>query len=1022
MFARFAGAAAVAAVAAAVASAHASDISKYDARMAVSDGVVTNGFKWIDGRRLPVEGRAFGDVEHWYDRLPAGVTTNVNGGVRSMKHHTSGMQFRFSTDSKSLAFKWVPYNADLSMDHMPSTGVSGIDVYRFDVKSGRWLYATTGRIWDAKKGGSLKIAWTPGEACIVNLPLYNGVREFSLGIDPDAEVRPLGPRKSGIDKPVVFYGTSITHGGCASRPGLSFVNILGRDLDVPVVNLGFSGSGVMEYEMSEHLARIDASCYVLDCLWNMDIGKRGGRRNVDANYEPFIRNLRRLRPGVPIVMAEQCDVFRGGSNGKDGYIRGLHEKLVAEGWGNLVYLPKDAMYSSDGEGTVDGCHPNDLGMESMAKAYGAAVSKALCLKGGASASDLFCEGEFFVGCNYWAKNAGMYMWSQWDRGTVEKELAALAANGVTVMRVFPLWSDFQPLTGDCHAGGKYRSFRFRDNRDLPNPEGVDPVMMSRFRDFCDIAAKNDIRLIVGIVTGWMSGRQFVPPVFENRNVLSDPEAVMWQTRFVKRFVREMKDHRAIAAWDFGNECNCMGAMGEGKQAMFYNWMDHIGMAIRSEDATRPVVSGMHGLSTNDGAAQPIRLNGELSDILCTHPYSFYVPGCGREAFNTMRTELHPTAESLLYRDLGGKPCFIEEVGNLGTSCTSDERTAAGMRATLFSAWANDLKGCLWWCNSDQEVLEFPPYTLTPCERELGMLRQDLSPKPVMLEMKAFQEFRRSLPFAKLPKAKTDAVIVVPEKEDGWIPGFGAYLLARQAGINPSFTGAERELPESGFYIVCSAATDGAFTYPAQKRLYEKAAKGTTVLLLYSGESRFTRLREHAGVRIDYCTRSPCDRTFELSAHPGRKMNAWDGTTCRLLGGEAEVLGRAADGEPVFTRFTRGKGAMLVCNAPIDRQTVGRTDVLTGEAIQSYYLVLREAARIAGVKHVVEKGDCPFVGITEHPAADGRTIVIAINFEPREIVCPMKVNGALGRVWRGSVKAGSIILPPNEAAVFEVVAR
>ena len=641
---------------------------------------------------------------------------------------------------------------------------------------------------------------------------------------------------------------------------------------------------------------------------------------------------------------------------------------------------------------------------------------------GAPQAEIFDEGGFFVGCNYWAKNAGMYMWSQWDRSVVEKELAVLAENGVTVMRVFPLWSDFQPLTGDCRAGGSFRSFRFRDNRPLPNDAGVDPVMIGRFRELCDIAKKRDIRLIVGIVTGWMSGRQFVPGVFENRNVLSDPEALRWQTKFVKFFVRELKDHPAIVAWDFGNECNCMGAMDASQQAMFYNWMDHIGMAIRSQDPSRPVVSGMHGLSTCETDGQPIRLNGELSDILCTHPYQFYVPGCGKEAFNTMRTELHPTAESLLYRDLGGKPCFVEEIGNIGRSCVSDARTAAGMRVTMFSAWANDLKGCLWWCNSDQEVLDFPPYTLTPCERELGMLRQDLSPKPVMLEMKAFQEFRRSLPFARLPKAKTDAVIVVSEKENGWIAGFGAYLLARQAGLNPSFAGAEKELPDAGLYIVCSAENDIAYTYPAQKRIYEKAKNGANVLILYSGESRFTLLREHAGVEVDYCALSPNTRTFSLASHPGRKMEVSDRTTCRLLDGEAEVLGRTADGEAVFTSFKCGKGRIMVCNAPIDRQTVGRTDVLTGASIMPYYLVLAEAAKIAGVKHVVERGDCPLVGLTEHPAPDGSTIVMAINFEPRETVCPVKINGKLGRVWRGGVGKSEIRLAANEAALFEVLKR
>ena len=373
---------AAACVLAATAATANSDISRWDSRMAVETAVVSNGVKWIDGKALPIEGRAFSNVDHYYDRLPSNVTKAVNGGVRSMKHHTSGMMFRFSTDSKRLVFKWVPYNSHLSMDHMPSTGVSGIDVYRFDAKKGRWLYVKTGRITNAAKGGSLDIPWTPGTPCLVNLPLYNGVKEFTLGVEPGASVEPLGPRRSGVDRPVVFYGTSITHGGCASRPGMGFVNIIGRELDVPVVNLGFSGSGVMELEMSEHLARIDASCYVLDCLHNMrlstDTTSRPGR-NMDENYEPFIRNLRAKRPDVPIVMAGQCDVYCAAPTAKDLLLKEIYDKLVAEGWKNIVYLPKDGMYPDDLEGTVDGVHPNDYGMKSLARAYGAAVARALGL-------------------------------------------------------------------------------------------------------------------------------------------------------------------------------------------------------------------------------------------------------------------------------------------------------------------------------------------------------------------------------------------------------------------------------------------------------------------------------------------------------------------------------------------------------------------------------------------------------------------------------------------------------------------
>ena len=153
-----------------------------------------------------------------------------------------------------------------------------------------------------------------------------------------------------------------------------FVNIVGRMLDVPVMNLGFSGSGLMELEMSEHLAAIDASCYVLDCVWNM--------RNMTTDafqdrYETFIRNLRARSPDVPIVMAGMSDVYCGGPNDKDECVRALYERLVAEGWTKLFHLPKDGMYSGDYEGTVDGIHANNLGMRSLAKAYGKAVKQAL---------------------------------------------------------------------------------------------------------------------------------------------------------------------------------------------------------------------------------------------------------------------------------------------------------------------------------------------------------------------------------------------------------------------------------------------------------------------------------------------------------------------------------------------------------------------------------------------------------------------------------------------------------------------
>ena len=305
------------------------DAGAFDPDMVIPDVVISDGVKWIDGRYLPIEGRAFDGTEQYYDRLPTNVTTGVNSAVRTAKHHTAGMQFRFSTDSTKLVFKWTPYNTGLSADNMAATGASGIDVYRFDAASGCWRYVKTGRISSAS-GASLSIDWTPGTPCLVNLPLFNGIREFSLGIDSEASVYRLPPHRGGSVKPVVFYGSAVTQGLGASRPGLSFVNIVGRMLDVPVVNLGFSGGCLMELEMSEHLAAIDASCYVLDGVRGMD---------ATADREAFVRNLRERRPDVPIVMAETI--------------------------------------ADDDESPVDGDYADDYGMTALAEAYCRTLKRTL---------------------------------------------------------------------------------------------------------------------------------------------------------------------------------------------------------------------------------------------------------------------------------------------------------------------------------------------------------------------------------------------------------------------------------------------------------------------------------------------------------------------------------------------------------------------------------------------------------------------------------------------------------------------
>ena len=170
----------------------------------------------------------------------------------------------------------------------------------------------------------------------------------------------------------------------------------------------------------------------------------------------------------------------------------------------------------------------------------------------------FTSGGLFTGVNYWASHAGTYMWRRWDAKTVEKDFAALRAQGVDTLRVFPLWPDFQPLTRMIGNVAPLTEGVLQSDMPLSNPAGVDEEMMKRFRLMCDAARRHDMKLVVGLITGWMSGRRFLPPALEDKNPICNPESIKWQVRFVRHFVREMRDHPAIAAWDLGNECNTFG--------------------------------------------------------------------------------------------------------------------------------------------------------------------------------------------------------------------------------------------------------------------------------------------------------------------------------------------------------------------------------------------------------------------------------------------------------------------------------
>ncbi len=210
------------------------------------------------------------------------------------------------------------------------------------------------------------------------LPLYNSVASLSIGVPSGSWFETIAPRP---EKPVVFYGTSITHGACASRPGMTHPAILGRRLNLPVINLGFSGNGRMEPEVGVLLAEIDASVYVIDCLPNMD------QKEVAENAGTLVRSLREARPETPIILVE--DRTYGNAwiqiskrlrhEGSRSMLLKNFDELVSAGVKNLYYLEGKTLLGDDDEGTTDGSHPNDLGFMRQADAFEPILKRALGL-------------------------------------------------------------------------------------------------------------------------------------------------------------------------------------------------------------------------------------------------------------------------------------------------------------------------------------------------------------------------------------------------------------------------------------------------------------------------------------------------------------------------------------------------------------------------------------------------------------------------------------------------------------------
>jgi len=321
-------------------------------------------------------------TESEFKRMPDDIAKNVNESVAELYTCTAGGRVRFSTDSPYIVIKAVMPKI-MRFPHMPLTGSSGFDLY-FDSPDGMesTYFTTFVPPYKMTDGYESKKTFTePGLKYItINFPLYNAVSELYIGLKEGSYVGKGAPYRK-FD-PIVFYGSSITEGGCASHPGNVYTNMVGRELNIDTLNLGFSSGAKGEDIMIDYMADLDMSVFVADYDHN-----QCDRELLRTTHRELYKKVRAAHPDIPYIIMSRPDFYTMNQFFGDHDQSVIRRKYILETY-HYAYENGDRnVYFIDGESlmrgawesdcTVDGAHPNDLGFSRMANAVVSLMKRLL---------------------------------------------------------------------------------------------------------------------------------------------------------------------------------------------------------------------------------------------------------------------------------------------------------------------------------------------------------------------------------------------------------------------------------------------------------------------------------------------------------------------------------------------------------------------------------------------------------------------------------------------------------------------
>lgn len=348
------------------------EISKIDRNFAATE-VIEDGFAFrnVSAEPFSLEGLAWRQENEaagrLYYRLPAHFTTKdaSRDVIEGIANQTAGVCVRFRSDSPELTLRaTLAYGCD--MNHMPRTGSCGFDSYCRQPGDSRIVYHRSIQPdRDQAEITSLFGINSTGQLCDwqVNFPLYGGVSKVEIGVKPGSQLLPPTPHRVG--RPLVFYGSSITQGGCASRPGNAYTTMLCRRLDAEQINLGFSGNGLGEPSVARAIAKLKMAAFVMDYDYNAPTPE-----HLEATHEKFFQIIRQEQPELPIIVLSKCDFYNdncGGSALRREIIRKTCRHAVDAGDEKVYFIDGETLFAGPlrDDCTVDRCHPNDLGFYRM---------------------------------------------------------------------------------------------------------------------------------------------------------------------------------------------------------------------------------------------------------------------------------------------------------------------------------------------------------------------------------------------------------------------------------------------------------------------------------------------------------------------------------------------------------------------------------------------------------------------------------------------------------------------------------